>query len=309
MFIVASNPAYHNEIIETLNKLNVSDIALLDTNAFNQLKINFFEYVEDQIAYIEDIESFLKVIEEYAEIIMFPRGNVGNIVLDFLQYRGKLGKISCVTANNIMNDTGHMFNHNKPVIPLKNLVHFRDSAIFIVAAAPQHKAEISLSLLKFGYKSLFINENAYLQIKEKCLELLTPEIKLNHFMSQVLNKLNVIDETIKQSHLIFKRHSEAFAEYKNAFIGKKIVLFASGPTAKYYKPIENALHIGVNFSWRREDVPLDYLFFSDKNINIFLYPAANNRELIIPNFISIGNIPFSPSSRSRSSVINRNFTY
>ena len=57
-------------------------------------------------------------------------------------------------------------------------------------------------------------------------------------------------------------HQKTFPQFKNIHNGKEVVVIAAAPTAKYYKPIENAIHIGVN---RAIDLPvnLDYLFIQD----------------------------------------------
>lgn len=58
-------------------------------------------------------------------------------------------------------------------------------------------------------------------------------------------------------------HKETFGPYKNAFWGKDVALVASGPTAKFYKPIEGAIHVGVNNACLMDNVQLDYLFCQD----------------------------------------------
>lgn len=58
-------------------------------------------------------------------------------------------------------------------------------------------------------------------------------------------------------------HKKTFGPYKNAFKGKEVVLVASGPTSSYYKPIEGAIHVGVNNACLLDNVELDYLFCQD----------------------------------------------
>ena len=58
-------------------------------------------------------------------------------------------------------------------------------------------------------------------------------------------------------------HKNTFSEYKNKFVGKKVVLVGSGPTLNFYKPISDAIHIGVNGSYKKQGLHLDYLFIQD----------------------------------------------
>lgn len=62
---------------------------------------------------------------------------------------------------------------------------------------------------------------------------------------------------------IMNVHKDTFSEYKNAFSGRKVVLVGSGPTLNYYTPIPDAIHIGVNGSYKKQGLHLDYLFMQD----------------------------------------------
>ncbi|MBR6674704.1 MAG: hypothetical protein IKL32_02140 [Alphaproteobacteria bacterium] len=57
-------------------------------------------------------------------------------------------------------------------------------------------------------------------------------------------------------------HQKTFLPFKNKHAGQDIVLIATGPSAKKYIPLPNAIHIGVN---RAIDIgiDLDYLFIQD----------------------------------------------
>ena len=58
-------------------------------------------------------------------------------------------------------------------------------------------------------------------------------------------------------------HKKTFGPYRNAFQGKEVVLVASGPTSAYYKPIKDAIHVGVNNACLLDNVELDFLFCQD----------------------------------------------
>lgn len=79
-------------------------------------------------------------------------------------------------------------------------------------------------------------------------------------------------------------HPKTFTPYKNAFAGKDIVLVCTGPTAKYYQPIKNAIHVGVNGAIYLEQVKLDYLFMQDYTVN-----QASNSNLNIDGLSYKGN--------------------
>lgn len=60
-----------------------------------------------------------------------------------------------------------------------------------------------------------------------------------------------------------KIHSEVFPKYKSACKSQDIVVVASGPTLEYYGRIKDAVHIGVNHTFLKDDIDLDYLFVQD----------------------------------------------
>lgn len=58
-------------------------------------------------------------------------------------------------------------------------------------------------------------------------------------------------------------HNDSFAQYKNSLRDKTVVILGSAPSLKCYKPIENAIHIGVNHTFLNDYLNLDYLFVQD----------------------------------------------
>ena len=71
--------------------------------------------------------------------------------------------------------------------------------------------------------------------------------------------LHLIDHSISTAIL----HQKTFPRFKNIHQGQEIVLVATGPTAKDYKRIDSAIHIGVNRAFRLDNIDLHYLFMHD----------------------------------------------
>lgn len=74
-------------------------------------------------------------------------------------------------------------------------------------------------------------------------------------------------------------HPQTFGKYKNAFAGKNVVLVCTGPTAKRYKPIKDAIHVGVNGAVYLNQVQLDYLFVQDFTIRQKFNTSMNTDAL------------------------------
>jgi hypothetical protein len=62
---------------------------------------------------------------------------------------------------------------------------------------------------------------------------------------------------------IQKTHAESFQEYKACNAGKDVVILAAGSTLDYYEPIHDAVHIGMNSTYKFNRVKLDFYFFQD----------------------------------------------
>lgn len=65
--------------------------------------------------------------------------------------------------------------------------------------------------------------------------------------------------------------------FKDVFTGRDVVLLATGPTHKIFKPIENAIYIGVNRAIYQSGIKLDYFFCSDYSPLVLL--ANQYRDL------------------------------
>lgn len=89
--------------------------------------------------------------------------------------------------------------------------------------------------------------------------------------------LEVIKDRLeRQANLVapcLKAHARVFPKYKGIYRNKDIVIVASGPSLNKYKPIECAIHIGVNNVYKNKKINLDYLFIQDSST--IYEPAAD----------------------------------
>ncbi|GHV23597.1 hypothetical protein AGMMS49959_17130 [Planctomycetales bacterium] len=110
---------------------------------------------------------------------------------------------------------------------------------------------------------------------------------------------------IRNDIAALRLHLRTFGEYKNKFAGKDVALIATGPTLKNFKPIENAVYVGVNRAFKYDKVKMDFLFMADYGGLDYIedacaYPATkfygilrqnifevNARSPIIPESIAI----------------------
>lgn len=73
-------------------------------------------------------------------------------------------------------------------------------------------------------------------------------------------------------------HTATFLPFKDTNRGKELVVVATGPSAAKYKPIEGAVHVGVNRAFKLEGVEFDYLFLQDYRTKTYLKDANAYRQ-------------------------------
>lgn len=85
-------------------------------------------------------------------------------------------------------------------------------------------------------------------------------------------RLDAIERKINQMSLFYlmckaneirETHIDTFLPYKGIHQGQEVVVVGAGPTLNYYKPIEGAIHIGVNGTYHCKNINLDYYFIQD----------------------------------------------
>lgn len=216
----------------------------------------------------KDVKSLIRLIHTQREVLVYSVGRVGNEFLDFLQYTNNLKYIACIAVKeSVGNNTSLKISHFLPVIPLEMLLHFRESGMFIVSAPVDQHDEIRQNLAEFDFKKIiFLDETFQILIRQELKKLNDSGQIMSWFRENVVSKLGEIEYRIAEQNEVALTHRKTFAEYQNCFRDKKVVLVANGPTVKYYTPVKDAIHIGVNRAFLREDIPLDYLFAIDNRI-------------------------------------------
>lgn len=221
--------------------------------------------------YVDDLEELRKMVQEVAEPIVYPVKEEGMIFFDYFRYTNERfrwdlnwTRFLCIARESLPRDCAQRIIQNLPVIPLKYLIHFKDTATFFVAAPEEFTQETIKILEDFGCKNIVaVSDKIFFQMRNKLDELK----KSGHIMDWHLNyftkKISEFEFRIAEQNEMCCTNTKTFAEYRNAFRGKKVVIVGGGPTVEFYKPITDAIHIGVNFSWRNENIPFDYLFTND----------------------------------------------
>lgn len=88
-------------------------------------------------------------------------------------------------------------------------------------------------------------------------------------------------------------HLQTFSKFLNCHLDETVVLVACGPTVNYFSPIKSARYVGVNRSFLKKEVLLDYLFVQDdlgenmQEANHYRSDLCQKFYGIIPHFRNI----------------------
>ena len=114
----------------------------------------------------------------------------------------------------------------------------------------EYKKIVSIFGIKFKFKNISKKISIELEKQNEKIALLEQELKLGCNYISNLQRAFVV-------------HQKTFPKYKNVNQGKDVVLVATGPSLKDFKPIENAIYLGVNKAFKYDKVKFDYLFLQD----------------------------------------------
>jgi hypothetical protein len=87
--------------------------------------------------------------------------------------------------------------------------------------------------------------------------------KINQIANDTSNLKHFINRIVERKLSVAELHKKTFTPFKNKHQNQEIVVIGTGPTAKLYTPLKDAIHLGVNHSFLLKNVKLDYFFIQD----------------------------------------------
>ncbi len=97
--------------------------------------------------------------------------------------------------------------------------------------------------------------------KTKRLRLEDIEKLINIKNRESIDKISL---KVQRSLTVANLHQRTFGEFRNKYEGQVMALIGAGPTVKFLDPLKNAVYVGLNRAFLRNDIHFDYLFSIDK---------------------------------------------
>ena len=209
---------------------------------------------------INNTSDLAKMLEECEGCVLYGAGLVGASVLQYLSREKMMSKVICIAVKSMDRNPGSILG--VPVCELNELESYKDRYLFLITTLEHSQESIVSELEEFGCTQIAGVTNAYYtNIREKTHDL-SPDIwsAVHKGLENIYTSLICL---IEEQNEISAVNSKAFAEYRNCYRGRDVVIVATGPTLNSYTPIEGAVHIGVNTAYKKQEISLDYLFVQD----------------------------------------------
>lgn len=205
---------------------------------------------------IKSLSEFLNLLENNPENIFFGAGYISKCGLRYLKKKKKKSLILCIAVSNMAENNDSL--DGVPIIPIHNMGCFSENSILIIMTKSNLYEEITELVTSYGFKNIYaLTDGCQEEMIDVCFGY--NDISLEDIMREI----QYLRIASAEQNEVTETNSQAFRKYMNCNIGRRVVIVGTGPTLKYYKPMENVIHIGMNGAWRRSDIQWDYYFAQD----------------------------------------------
>ncbi len=207
---------------------------------------------------LENPEQILALTNDSEKIIVFGAGTYASALLWFLRNKGLNDKILCVAVTSPAGNPGELLGI--PVKTLSELKEYAENVPVLIATLENLHDEIHTALIAHGFANIFLLTNAcWLELRGKADILFEVMLEIRR-LNQKIESLNY---RVLEQNEIAAVNSAAFSQYKDCHAGKDVVIVGTGPSLSKYRPIKEAVHIGLNTAYKRTDINFDFLFSQD----------------------------------------------
>lgn len=206
-----------------------------------------------------DLEAICK---KNSKIIIYGAGMVAHEVVRYLLGSPYRENIYCIVVKSKKNNPSEILGI--PILQLEEFLELFINSVVIIATLENLHNQIEEELkLHYCKNVLAISNNCYYAIKKKnldfCAEILCMQRKLLDGL-QLIEQKSDYNSELGEVRIV---NCQTFSPYMNIHKGRNMVIVATGPSLQKYKPIPNAIHIGVNTAYKATSIKFDYYFVQD----------------------------------------------
>jgi hypothetical protein len=217
-------------------------------------------------------KELLERVEKHKEVIVFGAGLCGSALVRYLVEKGYADGIFCVAVSDKNGNPDDLMGI--PVCALADIEERGGTALVLIAALEGLHAEMRGVLARHGFQNVAALSNLCHAEIRRARPGYGAEIYAD--MRRMLEKLCEMDARLTSlAYRVAERpeivavNTAAFGGCKDLYVGREVAIVATGATLNDYRPIEGAVHIGMNTAYRYQRCTLDYLFVQDFNRDAF----------------------------------------
>lgn len=208
---------------------------------------------------ISNLQNQLNIVKS---IILCGAGRYAKVMTDYLKCIDQKHKIMCFSVGNRMDNPPEYCGF--PVFSFSSLRHMSNDATFIIAVRDEIKHELYNETKNIGvddFHILELSDSLFVEIENN--QMAKSDSYTIDLISSITKRFDQVCRLVEMQEEIAFVNKKAFDGMQSCFKDRDVVVVGTGPTLSKYRPIENAVHIGVNGAWKHKDIQLDYYFIQD----------------------------------------------
>ena len=182
------------------------------------------------------------------DLIAFGTGGLGKIAIPYLAQEPDIKVIGVTNSRVSVVDAGTFLNTGLPIRSLDAWAKLRPDATVLLCVVRKNEEASWAACESAGFQKIMV---VPFDLVEMLQTLYNPSfLPTGHPMMYMMCMANELREV----------HKAAFLEFKGCHRGQTVAVVATGPSLNYYSQVKGVPHIGVNSSFLKEDIHLDYYF-------------------------------------------------
>lgn len=183
------------------------------------------------------------------DIIAFGTGTIGKRIIPYLAQDPAIRLHGVTNSRITAEDDGTFLDTGLPIRSIQAWAELLPNATIFVTSFVEID-EITAVFQGAGFQSFQLITN----------EMMNALIKTEDQLAQ--SQTAKIMESLCLANELRDAHKAAFSEFKGCNRGKTVAVVGTGPTLQYYTQIPGVSHIGVNSSFLKKDLSLNYYFLT-----------------------------------------------
>lgn len=200
------------------------------------------------------------------DIIACGTGNVGKIVIPYLNQIPSIRLHGVTNTRITVADGGTFLDTGLPIRSIQAWANLMPDATLLITVGIDNELEVQRFCKEAGWKHcLTVSENLVdaIAYTHANLHTVPPKDFLDACVQRTNHEANPLLNLMCLANELHDIHKASFSEFKGCHKGKSVAVVATGPTMKFYSPLDEVVHIGMKQGFKRQDIKLKFYFLGN----------------------------------------------